>query len=212
MGHMLQSYSLCRMASPTLPTHLPSDSSLSNAPPPAHFAADDIRSFEVVQLVETFQVYFVTQLLVNVTNNVTGFEIPDAAAKADVIAKLTTIQRQQQFHALAAGGALQHFNMSQIQPCVFKSPAVDFPSAIQTISNVTALVISTLQDVAVKVGKNGDTEVVCTVVSIAGQEGEEAGVYRICVNNLIPLCAAVSDAIDRRVWVIFASPEFHCPG
>jgi hypothetical protein len=160
--------------------------SISNAPPPPSFAADDLRSLKVVQLQETFEVYYFTQLLLNITNNVPGFEISDPATKADIIAKLTVIQGQEQWHALQAGGVLKHFNVSQIQPCLFKSSATDLTSAISLASNFTAVVISTLQDVAVRLAKNGDSGVIRGIVSTVSQEGEQQGVYRTVFQDLVP--------------------------
>ncbi|ETI25013.1 hypothetical protein G647_04383 [Cladophialophora carrionii CBS 160.54] len=160
--------------------------SISNAPPPPSLAADDLRSLKVVQLQETFEVYYFTQLLLNITNNVPGFEISDPATKADIVAKLTVIQGQEQWHALQAGGVLRHFNVSQIQPCMFKSSATDFASAISLAANFTAVVISSLQDVAVRLGQNGDSGVIRGIVSTVGQEGEQQGVYRTLLQDLVP--------------------------
>ncbi|KIW89156.1 uncharacterized protein Z519_10008 [Cladophialophora bantiana CBS 173.52] len=160
--------------------------SVSNAPPPPSFAADDLRSFKVIQIQETFEVYYFTQLLLNITNNVPGFEITDLSLKQDIIEKLTVIQGQEQWHALNAGGVLQHFNVSQIQPCIFKSPATDLTSAIDIAANFTAVVISSLQDVAVRLGQNGDSGVIRGVVSVVGQEGEQQGIYRTLGSDLVP--------------------------
>ncbi|KIY02926.1 uncharacterized protein Z520_01391 [Fonsecaea multimorphosa CBS 102226] len=160
--------------------------SISNAPPPSTFAADDLRSLKVIQIQETFEAYYFTQLLLNITNNVPGFEISDPSLKQDIIEKLTVIQGQEQWHALNAGGTLQHFNVSQIQPCVFKSPATDLASAIHIAANFTAVVISTLQDVATRLGQNGDSAAIGGIVSVAGQEGEQQGIYRTLLNDLVP--------------------------
>ncbi|OAP58535.1 hypothetical protein AYL99_07625 [Fonsecaea erecta] len=160
--------------------------SISNAPPPPSLAADDLRSFKVVQIQETFEVYYFTQLLLNITNNVPGFEISDPSLKQDLIEKLTVIQGQEQWHAINAGGVLQHFNVSQIQPCVFKSPATDLKSALHIAANFTAVVISTLQDVAVRLGQNGDSAVIRGIVSVAGQEGAQQGIYRTLPDDLVP--------------------------
>lgn len=160
--------------------------SISNAPPPPKLAPDDLRSFKVVQLQETFEVYYFTQLLINITTGVPGFEISPPALRDDIIQKLTVIQGQEQWHALNAGGVLQHFNVSQIQPCLFKSPATDFASAIQGAANFTAVVISTLQDISVRLGMNGDAAVIRGVVSIAGQEGAQQGVYRTLLSDFAP--------------------------
>ncbi|KIW28196.1 uncharacterized protein PV07_07876 [Cladophialophora immunda] len=160
--------------------------SISNAPPPPSLAADDLRSFKVIQIQETFEVYYFTQLLLNITNDVPGFEISDPSLKQDIIQKLTVIQGQEQWHAINAGNVLQHFNVSQIQPCVFKSPATDLTSAIHIAANFTAVVISTLQDVAVRLGQNGDSAVIRGVVSVVGQEGEQQGIYRTLPDDLVP--------------------------
>ncbi|KAJ9603685.1 hypothetical protein H2200_011871 [Cladophialophora chaetospira] len=160
--------------------------SISNAPPPASLALDDLRSFKVVELQETFEVYFYTQLLLNLTNNVPGFEISDPALKQDIINKLIVIQGQEQWHSLQAGGVLQHFNVSRIQPCQFKSPATDFTTAIQLAANFTGVVISTLQDVATRLGRNGDSAVVRGVVSVVGTEAAQQGVFRTLLGDLVP--------------------------
>lgn len=160
--------------------------SLSNAPPPSHLTPDDIRSFKVIMLQELYEVYYMTQLLLNITNNVPGFEIADAQLKAEITRNLIVIQAQEQWHALTAGALLTHLNSTPIAPCLFKSPAVDLTSAVQTASNITAVVLSTLQDVAVKLGSNGDAGLIRAVVAVVGQEGEQNGWYRTLLAGNAP--------------------------
>ncbi|KIW17688.1 hypothetical protein PV08_04883 [Exophiala spinifera] len=160
--------------------------SVSNAPPPPSLEPDDLLSLKVIQIQELFEVYFFTQLLLNITNGVSGFEFSDHKLKRDIIRKLTVVQGQEQWHALNAGGVLEHFNVPQIQPCVFKTPVTNFAGAIELAANFTAVVLGTVQDVMVRLGQNGDSAVIRGVASVVGQEGEQQGFYRTLINDLVP--------------------------
>jgi hypothetical protein len=188
-----------------------SHGSLSNAPPPAHLAEDDIRSLKFIQMFETFEVYLTTQFLLNMTNNVPGFEIDDLETKAGLLSKFIVIQGQEQYHALQAGGLLQHFNISQIEPCLYKTPAIDFQSAIRLLSNVTMVVICTLQDISLKFAQNGDSGVVRNVGSILGQEGGQAGAYRY-IDDLVPAAQPLLTQSTRDFAYSYLQQNYIVPG
>jgi hypothetical protein len=151
---------------------------LPNGPPPPSITADTETSLELIAFNELFEVAFFTELLSNVTNNVTGFQFNDGRARNVVITALTAIQAQEELHALNANGALAHFGLSPIQPCEYNFPVSDFTTAIALASTFTDVVLGTLQDVASLLATDGDNGLIRGVVSVVGQEGEQNGFYR----------------------------------
>lgn len=151
---------------------------LPNGSPPPSITADTETSLELIAFNELFEVAFFTELLSNVTNNVTGFQFANGNSRNVVITALTAIQAQEELHALNANGALAHFGLSPIQPCEYNFPVSDFPSAIGLASTFTDVVLGTLQDVASLLATDGDDGLIRGVVSVVGQEGEQNGFYR----------------------------------
>ncbi|KAL8798916.1 MAG: hypothetical protein Q9182_006288 [Xanthomendoza sp. 2 TL-2023] len=68
---------------------------LPNLPLPATLSPDAITSLQLLGTIELFEVAFFSQLLYNITNNVTGFSAPDIAPfdRNLVIKSLTAIQK-----------------------------------------------------------------------------------------------------------------------
>jgi Ferritin-like domain len=156
---------------------------LPNGSPPPNITADTETSLELIAFNELFEVAFFTELLSNVTNNVTGFQFNDSNARNVVISALTAVQAQEELHALNANGALAHFGLSPIQPCEYNFPVSDFPTAIALASTFTDVVLGTLQDVASLLATDGDDGLIRGVVSVVGQEGEQNGFYRELLNK-----------------------------
>ncbi len=67
------------------------DGTLSNAPPPPKLADSSLVGFQVISMQETFEVAFFSSLINNITTNAHGYEIPDAAKKAELVEILETV-------------------------------------------------------------------------------------------------------------------------
>ncbi len=157
---------------------------LPNGPPPASIQPDDLTSLRLIAFNEIFETFYFTELLQNVTNNVPGYGFQDQNLRQQVIDELTAVQAQEELHALNANGALDHFNAGPIQACKYDAPVSDFKSAIALASTFTDVVMGTLQDVAVKLGANGDAPLIRGVTAVIGQEGEQNGFYRSLLGKI----------------------------
>ena len=136
-------------------------------------------TFEVIAFNELFEVAFFTSLLMNITDNVAGYEIDNAEARNLVLTALTAIQGQEQLHALGANGILKSAGKTPIQPCEYTFPVDNFFDAIALASTFTDVVLGTLQSALTTFGTDGDAEFLQLVGSIIGQEGEQNGFYRV---------------------------------
>lgn len=65
---------------------------LPNGPPPANISKEGMYNLQIIALNELFEVAFFTQLIYNVTNNVTGYEVRDAGQREFIIKTLTAVQ------------------------------------------------------------------------------------------------------------------------
>lgn len=65
---------------------------LPNGPPPPRISAEGITNLQVIALNELFEVAFFTDLLFNVTHNVTGYEIDNAREREILIQALVAVQ------------------------------------------------------------------------------------------------------------------------
>lgn len=90
---------------------------LPNGPPPAALSADGMTSLKLIALNELFEVAFFTELIYNVTNKVSGYDL--GLGYDYMLDSLNAIVNQEQLHVLNANGALEHFNQQQIQPCKY---------------------------------------------------------------------------------------------
>lgn len=158
---------------------------LPNGPLPNKLAPGDVTSFQLIAFNELFEVAFFTSLIQNITNDVSGFEVPSPAIKNFVLQSLTAIQAQEELHALGANGILASAGATTIQPCKYKFPSNTFDTAINFARTFTDVVLGTLQDAQNGLGVNGDTELIALLGSVIGQEGEQNGYYRSLL-DLIP--------------------------
>lgn len=184
---------------------------LPNGPPPPSITADTEASLELIAFNELFEVAFFTELLSNVTNNVTGFQFADSNKRNTVITALTAIQAQEELHALNANGALAHFGLSPIQPCEYNFPVSDFTTAIALASTFTDVVLGTLQDVASLLATDGDNGLIRGVVSVVGQEGEQNGFYRALLGK-IPSALPFLTTSTREFAFSALNQNFIVPG
>ena len=157
---------------------------LPNGPPPASVQPDDVTSFRLIAFNEIFETFYFTELVQNITNNVPGYEFQDQGLKKQVLDALTAIVAQEELHTLNANGLLKKLNAGPIQPCQYKAPVSDFKSAITLAMTFTDVVLGTLQDVATKLGLNGDGNAIRGVVSVVGQEGEQVGYFRSLLGKI----------------------------
>jgi hypothetical protein len=151
--------------------------SLPNGPSPP-VSIEDLTSFQVIQLAETFEVYYFTQLLLNITNHVDGFEPATPALRQQMVNTFTAIQGQEQWHALTAQLALAQLKQDPIAPCVFRSPVTNLAGAIKTASSFTALVFGALEDTIIRLGRSGNFGAMALLVAGVGEEGEQNGAFR----------------------------------
>jgi hypothetical protein len=184
---------------------------LPNGPPPPSITADTETSLELIAFNELFEVAFFTELLSNVTNNVTGFQIADYTERNTVITALTAVQAQEELHALNANGALAHFGLAPIQPCEYNFPVSDFLSAIGLASTFTDVVLGTLQDVTSLLATDGDNGLIRGVVSVVGQEGEQNGFYRELLGK-IPSALPFLTTSTREFAFSALNQNFIVPG
>jgi hypothetical protein len=184
---------------------------LPNGPPPPSITADTETSLELIAFNELFEVAFFTELLSNVTNNVTGFQFADCHERSTVITALTAVQAQEELHTLNANGALAHFGLQPIQPCEYNFPVSDFISAIGLASTFTDVVLGTLQDVASLLATDGDDGLIRGVVSVVGQEGEQNGFYRELLGK-IPSALPFLTTSTREFAFSALNQNFIVPG
>lgn len=158
---------------------------LPNGPPPTKIADDDATSFKLVAFNEIWEVAFFTELLFNVTNNATGFEISDSDMRKSAIEALTAIQAQEQLHALAANSVLSATNNEPIKACEYMAPVTNLSQAYDLARTFTDVVLGTLANVQTHLAQNGDIGPIAQIGSIIGQEGEQNGWYRNQI-SLVP--------------------------
>lgn len=153
--------------------------SFSNNTPPATISQNGITNLQFVAFNELFEVAFFTDLLKNVTQNVPGYETPSGVDPQYLINTLTTIQAQEQLHALNANNGLRNVaRVSPILPCEYRFPSTSLQQAIWIAQTFTDVVLGTLQDVLSVYATQGDTGFVRGQASSLGQEGEQNGFFR----------------------------------
>jgi hypothetical protein len=81
--------------------------------------------------------------------------------------------------------ALKHFGETPIEPCLYNFPVSTLKEAITLAQTFTSVVLGTLQNVIVNMGKNGDYPLTQDISSVIGQEGEQQGWFRF-FNDEIP--------------------------
>jgi hypothetical protein len=140
---------------------------------------------------------------------VQGFEL--GSNRQTIIDLLTVVLAQEELHTLNANGALAKFNAGPIQPCQYTFPTTDLKSAITLASTFTDVVLGTLQDVIVLLGKNGDFAASRGVASVIGQEGEQNGFYRALLGK-VPSALPFLTASTRDFAFSALNQNFIVPG
>lgn len=95
-------------------------------------------------------------------------------------------KQQEELHALNANSALKNFKSEPLQPCKYRFPVSDLPSAIALASTFTSVVLGTLQDVIQTFAQNGDAPLTRGIAAVLGQEGEQQGWYRSFQGKVAP--------------------------
>ncbi|KNG44448.1 late sexual development protein [Stemphylium lycopersici] len=150
---------------------------LPNGPPPATISPDGVINLKLIALNELFEVAFFTELMSNLTNKVSGYDLGDRHGY--VVEAIKAIVAQEEMHVLNANGALKHFNQVEIEPCKYNFPATDYSSAIALAATFTDLVLGTLQDASELFARSQDFDLVRAVSSVLGNEGEQEGFFRV---------------------------------
>lgn len=167
---------------------------LPNGPPPPALSVEGVTNLKLIALNELFEVAFFTELIYNVTNKVSGYDL--GMGHDYMLDSLNAIVNQEELHVLNANGALEHFKQEKIQPCKYNCksystclqmsqanhasvPVSDFQSAIALAGTFTDVVLGTLQDVNQIFAKNQDDGLVRAVTSVVGNEAEQEGFFRL---------------------------------
>ncbi|KAI9726785.1 MAG: hypothetical protein M1828_000641 [Chrysothrix sp. TS-e1954] len=165
--------------------------SLPDAPPPPSLNQSSLDALKLIAFNEIFEVAFFTELLYNVTHEVSGYEIPAGGynghaplVKEEVIAVIGRIQAQEQMHALNANGVLKHFGQKEIEPCQYQFSVNSLNEAVAFANTFTDIVLGVLPDAQQVVAESGDAGLVHAIGSIIGQEGEQNGVFRLVQGKL----------------------------
>ncbi|ORX34319.1 putative sexual development protein [Kockovaella imperatae] len=164
--------------------------SLPNTPLPTTLPSDAVTTLQVIAYNEIFEVAFFSSFLNNVTNGVEGFtDLP--MDKSYIVDILTAVVNQESLHAIGANGILASANATTIPACNYMFPSTDFESAVAIADLFTAVVLGTLQSVVKGFATDMDNSTIALtglIASIIGQEGEQAGGYRM-IQGKIPSAA-----------------------
>ena len=90
---------------------------LPNGPPPPALSAEGVTNLKLIALNELFEVAFFTELIYNVTNKVSGYDL--GMGHDYMLDSLNAIVAQEELHVLNANGALDHFKQEKIQLCKY---------------------------------------------------------------------------------------------
>ncbi|KAJ6090449.1 hypothetical protein N7486_009264 [Penicillium sp. IBT 16267x] len=160
---------------------------LPNGPLPTEISDNSATVWQLIAFNELFDVAYFSNLIENITNNVSGYEIASPAARNVISTALEAVRAQEELHALGANGILQAAGRDQIQPCEYKFPVDNLDYAINFASYFTDLVLGTLQEALKIFGSDGDgADFLQLVGSVIGQEGEQNGFYRTIDKSAIP--------------------------
>lgn len=181
---------------------------LPNGPPPPALSPEGTTNLKLIALNEIFEVAYFTELVYNLTNKVSGFDL--GYGHEYVLDSLNAIVAQEQMHLLNANGALEHFKQEPIQPCKYSFPVTDFQSAIALAGTFTDLVLGTLQDVQQIFAKNQDDGLVRGVSSVLGNEAEQQGFYRLVQKKRVTSQPFLTTA--TRDFAFTAIQSFVIPG
>lgn len=90
---------------------------LPNGPPPPKLSAEGLTNLKLIALNELFEVAFFTELVYNITNKVSGYDL--GMGHDYMLDSINAIVNQEELHVLNANGALEHFGQEKIQPCKY---------------------------------------------------------------------------------------------
>jgi hypothetical protein len=181
---------------------------LSNAPPPGTISTDGLTNLKLIALNELFEVAFFTELVANLTNKVSGYDL--GYGHDFVLQTLEAVVAQEELHTLNANNALKHFNAAPILPCKYNFPVTKFQDAIALAATFTDVVLGTLQDVTQIFAKNGDDGLARGVASVIGQEGEQEGFYHVLQNKRPSTLPFLTTSV--RDFAFTAIQSFVIPG
>ncbi|CAH0753163.1 unnamed protein product [Bemisia tabaci] len=148
-----------------------------NGAPAKNLTEDDFTSLQIIVFTGIFEVAYFVQLIYNITNNVTGYEIDDPDERSKTIAELTAIQSQEEVHVLQARYLLLQNDRDPIRPCQYITPVSNLKDAIRTIYKATALLLGTLQEIIYRFGFDA-RELVKPSSAISENEAEQAAFFR----------------------------------
>lgn len=162
---------------------------LPNGPLPTSLTPSGTVTLQLIALNEIFEVAFYTDLLKNITDCVSGYELTNYN-RTFVIETITAIQNQEKLHYLGANGILASANQTQIKPCSYKFPVASFESAIALANTFTDVVLGVLPMAQTTFATDGGQEIglVNLLGSIIGQEAQQDGWFR-SVQGKVPSAA-----------------------
>ncbi|MCJ1381873.1 hypothetical protein MMC17_004985 [Xylographa soralifera] len=153
--------------------------SLPNGPLPTTLQPGAVTALQLIALNEIFEVAYFTDLVSNITTNVTGYDLA-GYNRTFVIEALTAVANQEKLHALGANGILASANATQITPCKYMFPVSDFLSAITLAQTFTDIVLGVLPQAQTVWASDGGEELplVNLFGSVIAQEAQQDGWYR----------------------------------
>lgn len=156
-------------------TNIQAQGTQPNGAAPVPLTEDDLLSFQMIAFNEIFEVAYFTDLLYNVTNNVTGYVVTDQGIG---VKALQAIQAQEEIHADNANNVLIANGQPPIQPCEYHFLVDNLNEALGHAKLFTDVVLGTLQDIQMRLAQNGASALVPIIGSVIGQEGEQTGFFR----------------------------------
>ncbi|KAJ5909587.1 hypothetical protein N7504_004230 [Penicillium tannophilum] len=159
---------------------------LPNGASPTEIADNSVAVWQLIAFNELFEVAYFSNLIENITDGISGYELASPAARNVITTALEAVRAQEEIHALGANGILQAAGRDPISPCEYIFPVDDLDSAINFASVFTDIVLGTLQEALKVFGSDGDAVFLGLVGSVIGQEGEQNGFYRTVDKSALP--------------------------
>ncbi|KAL3476061.1 hypothetical protein BJX99DRAFT_270653 [Aspergillus californicus] len=150
---------------------------------PATISTAGVANLQLMTFTAFQDVAFFSELVRNVTQNVTGYALPDDAERNYTLRSLEPILAQREIHALAANGALQHFGKNFIQPCRYQFPVSTLRQAIEFAATSASFHIGHLQDMTERFAANGDLDLIRLAAAMIGNEGQQEGWFRVFLDK-----------------------------
>jgi hypothetical protein len=156
----------------------------SGNPPPPPPKADTLTSLRLIAFNELWEVAYFKQVLDHIESRDPGFW-DDSQDMQFIQNTVAANFAQEEIHAINANNALAKFDPAgPVLPCQYNFPVSNLKEAIALAATFTDVVMGTLQDVAKRLGDDGDTSFIPGIASVIGQEGEQEGAYRIFQHKL----------------------------